>query len=200
MVDPLLTPRSPWPNFADSGGPAGVKVRVMDGLGLATVIVRRGQLPALTERVRDRFGMVLPQGACRTEAEGLAFARTGPEVWLAMRDSGDGFAEFLADEIGAAASVSDQSAGYAVLRLSGPKVVENLAKIIPVDLHPRAFKPGDVASTVASHIGVTLWRSEDAPDGSPVFYVAVFRSFAAGFWQALAESAAEFGFASESPG
>jgi sarcosine oxidase subunit gamma len=144
--------------------------------------------------------MVLPQGACRTEAEGLAFARTGPEVWLAMRDSGDGFAEFLADEIGAAASVSDQSAGYAVLRLSGPKVVENLAKIIPVDLHPRAFKPGDVASTVASHIGVTLWRSEDAPDGSPVFYVAVFRSFAAGFWQALAESAAEFGFASESPG
>jgi sarcosine oxidase gamma subunit len=50
-----------------------------------------------------------------------------------------------------------------------------------------------VASTVASHIGITLWRLDDAADATPVFEVAVFRSLAGSFWHALAQSAAEFG-------
>jgi len=54
-----------------------------------------------------------------------------------------------------------------------------LAKIVSIDVLPRAFKPGDVASTVTAHMGITLWRREDGPDGSPVFEIAVFRSFAA---------------------
>jgi sarcosine oxidase subunit gamma len=213
-----LTPRTPWPELAAlSNGRGGVSVKALDGLGLATVIVRRGQLAALTERVRDRFGIVLPQGAYRSEAAGVAFAGTGPEVWLASRETlgtretpgrretpgtretGNGFAGFLANEIGAAAAVSDQSDGYAVLRLTGPKVRGTLAKMLPVDLHARAFKVGDVASTVAAHMGATLWRLEDAPDGAAVFDIAVFRSFAGDFWHALSESAAEFGLVETAP-
>lgn len=118
----------------------------------------------------------------------------GPESWLASCEfAGNEFAVSLQESIGAPASISDQSDGYAVLRLSGSKVREMLAKLIPIDVHPRAFRPGDVASTVASHMGVTLWRLHDAADGSPVFEMAVFRSFAAAFWHALSESAAEFG-------
>jgi len=195
-----LTARTPWPELAAlSSGHGGVSVKARDGLGLATVIVRRGQLAALTERVRDRFGIVLPQGAYRSEAAGVAFAGTGPEVWLASRETGNGFAGFLANEIGAAAAVSDQSDGYAVLRLTGPRVRGTLAKILPVDLHARAFKVGDVASTVAAHMGATLWRLEDAADGAAVFDIAVFRSFAGDFWHALSESAAEFGLVVTAP-
>ena len=40
---------------------------------------------------------------------------------------------------------SDQSDSRLVLRLSGPRVRDVLAKGVPVDLHPKAFKPGDVA-------------------------------------------------------
>jgi sarcosine oxidase subunit gamma len=69
-----------------------------------------------------------------------------------------------------------------------------LAKILPIDLHPRAFAPGDVASTTASHIGATLWRLEDSAEGLPVFEIAVFRSLAGSFWDTLTRSAAEFGF------
>jgi sarcosine oxidase gamma subunit len=52
-----------------------------------------------------------------------------------------------------------------------------------------------VASTLASHVGATLWRLEDIDD-LPVFEIAVFRSLAGSFWQTLTASAAEFGFVS----
>jgi methylglutamate dehydrogenase subunit D len=79
-------------------------------------------------------------------------------------------------------------------------VRDALAKIIPLDVHPAAFRPGDVASTVASHMGVTLWRLEDAAHGSPVFEFAVFRSLAGSFWHALSLSAAEFGLGVDATG
>jgi methylglutamate dehydrogenase subunit D len=96
-------------------------------------------------------------------------------------------------EIGGTASVSDQSDGYAILRLTGPKLRDILSKIVPIDVDPREFKPGDVAATITSHMEATLSRIEDAPDGAPVFEIAVFRSLAGSFWHYLSESAAEFG-------
>jgi len=80
--------------------------------------------------------------------------------------------------------------------MTGPKLREALAKILPLDLHARSFAPGDVASTIASHVGATLWRLEDA-DAAPVFEIAVFRSLAGSFWHTLTDSAAEFGFVVE---
>ena len=124
----------------------------------------------------------------------VAFAGTAPEAWLATSEArGKGFALSLKEAIGAVASVADQSSGYALMRLTGPKLRDTLAKMLPIDLHERAFAPGDVASTVASHVGITLWRLEDGGDGSPVFEIAMFRSLAGSFWHALVSSAAEFG-------
>jgi sarcosine oxidase subunit gamma len=111
-------------------------------------------------------------------------------------EHGNGFARLLQEAVGDAASVADQSSGYAILRMTGPKLRETLAKILPLDLHPHCFAAGDVASTLASHVGATLWRLEDADD-SPVFEIAVFRSLAGSFWHTLTDSAAEFGFVME---
>ncbi len=165
-----------------------------DGLGFAMVLARKNKGAALSQRIREYFHIELPQGPHRTSAGDLALAGTGPGAWLATRDrGGNAFALSLMEAIGDLACVSDQSDGYAVLRIGGPKVRETLAKMFSIDLHPRAFKPGDVAVTVAAHIGATIWRLEDS-DGAAAFEVAVFRSLAAGFWHALADSAAEFGF------
>ena len=174
---------------------SGVVVRDRDGLGLATVLARKGKQEALAQRVRERFGIELPQGPHRATTGDTAFAGTGPGTWLALHErSGNSFAPALLAAIGDLASISDQSDGLAVLRLSGPKIRDALCKLIPIDLHPGAFKVGGVASTIAAHIGATLWRIEDDRDGSAVFEIAVFRSLADSFWSALSESAAEFGF------
>jgi methylglutamate dehydrogenase subunit D len=196
MVDgEAFIARAPFTDMdAASGSGRGVIASDRDGLGLATVIVRRGELEALAQRIRERYGIELPRGNFRKQAQRVAFAGLGPETWLATSENGGNeFSASLREEIGALAAITDQSDGYAVLRVTGTKVRDTMAKLIPIDVHARAFKPGDVASTVASHIGITFWRLDDAADASPVFEIAVFRSLAGSFWHALAQSAAEFG-------
>jgi sarcosine oxidase subunit gamma len=120
----------------------------------------------------------------------------GVEAWLAVEDSGfasQRFAASLRDAIDDLATVSDQIGSYAVLRLTGPRVRDALAKFIPLDLHARVFDPGSAASTIASHIPVTLWRLADASDGLPIFELAAPRSYAGSFWHVVMESAAQFG-------
>ena len=173
----------------------GVVVQDRDGLGLATVLLRRGQSAAFTQRVRERFGIELESGARRSASGGTAFLAIGPGAWLATSEGGvNVFAAGLAEAVGESASVSDQSDGYAVLRVSGHGVREALCKLAPIDLHPRAFKVNDVAVTVAAHIGTTWWRLEDAGNGSAVFELAVYRSLAGSVWGALSASAAQFGY------
>jgi sarcosine oxidase subunit gamma len=101
-----------------------------------------------------------------------------------------GFATKLRARIGPFAAVVDQSDARLVLRLSGPRVRDVLAKGVPVDLHPKAFKPGDVASTLVAYVGVQI----DMLDDAPTYQLMAPRSMAGTLWSWLAASAAEFGY------
>ncbi len=190
-----LAPRAPLENLlAGKRDGDGIGIRARDTLSLATVLVRRGKNAELAERVRQRFGIDLPNGALHTTAGDLGLIGTGPDAWLATREeSGADLIRALRNGIGDLASISDQSGAYTVLRLSGLKLRDTLAKMIPIDLHPRVFPPGTVAVTVAGHIGVILWRLDDTAAGSAEFDIAVYRSYATDFWHFLSDSAAEFG-------
>jgi methylglutamate dehydrogenase subunit D len=181
------------PLHSESRAP-GVIAQDRDGLSLASVMARRGQLAALAGCIRERYGVELPRGNVRVAAPPVSFVGVGPESWLACEEGGgSAFAGSLTGALAPFASVADQSDGYAILRVWGPNVRDALAKLAPIDLHPRAFEPGRAACSVASHIGVTLWRLDDDSDGYSVFEIALFRSFANSFWHALAQSAAEYG-------
>jgi sarcosine oxidase subunit gamma len=88
------------------------------------------------------------------------------------------------------ASIADQSDGRVVLRLRGDRVRDVLAKGVPVDLHPRRFKTGDVASTLVAHVGVQIEQLDD----QPTFQLMASRSLAGSLWSWLTKSAAEFGY------
>jgi sarcosine oxidase subunit gamma len=172
----------------------GVIAAICHDGAFATVIAKRGCCESLAQSVLARYAVELPRGAYRRQAQGVAFAGLGRETWLASCEhGGNDFAAALRGAIGALASISDQSDAYSLLRLSGPNVRDSLAKLIPIDLHSRAFAPGAVASTVASHIGVTLWRLDDVADETPAFDIVVARSLTADFWNAFTASALEFG-------
>jgi heterotetrameric sarcosine oxidase gamma subunit len=157
-------------------------------LGLATVIARKGRAVALAVRVKERLGVDLPAAPQRETSNALSLMGTGPGTWLATHEQGmSGLLSALRENIGDLAAISDQSDGYAVLRLTGPEVPEALAKLVFIDLHPGAFGVGHVACNVAAHTGITLWRLEDGPDGA-IFELAVYRSFAASFRHALSAS------------
>ena len=181
--------------MAISNPPApGVRIEPRDGLGIATVLARRNAIAPLAARVREHFALDLPRGPILSRVGDVSILATGPGAWLAVHQhDGNRFVAAVREAVGDAASVSDQSDGLAVLRLSGTRVRDALCKLVAIDLHPRAFEPGRVAVTLAGHIGATLWRLEDFADGAAAFEIAVPRSYAASFWQALCESCAEFG-------
>jgi methylglutamate dehydrogenase subunit D len=190
-----FVPVSPFfglPRVQTGGG--GVTVSLRDGVAMASVLMKKGRRAALEERVRAHYCVHLPQTPRRANAGEIAFIATGPESWFATFEQGDpGFAASLRRSLGDLASVSDQSDGYAVLRLVGPRVRETLAKLVPIDVHARAFPVASAAVTVAGHIGIALWRLEGDAEDAVTFEVALYRSMARSFWHMLNESAAEFG-------
>jgi methylglutamate dehydrogenase subunit D len=191
MLEPLIAKPAFGGLLAPPGSvQAGVFVEEVLDLQLATVIARAG-LDPLAARIRDTYGIDLQSGPRRHATERLTVLGTGPRTWLALRQGGEPLAPELSRLLGENAAVTDQSDGYAVLRLSGPRIRATFEKGLAVDLHPRAFGTGDVAVTTCAHIGVIVWQTDEAP----TYELAVFRSYAGSLWHWLAESAAEFGLA-----
>jgi sarcosine oxidase subunit gamma len=191
MADIGMTAQSAYPGILAPVGP-GLVATEREGSSIASLSVRRGQRAALQERVAAHFALLLPEGARRVTAGAVTAAATGPGTWLLIRETGaNDWIPTLKSVVGDTASVADQSDAYAVLRLSGPPLRETLAKLVPLDLHPRTFKVGDVAATLAAQIGVLLWRLEDDADGQPTFELAVPRSMSLSLWHALCAAAGQ---------
>ena len=161
---------------ADRGAP-GVEFRVRHPLNIVTVIARKGKGKA----VADALGGL----------KDVSVQWAGPDQYFVVADArGEGAlyaqAKAMLDGIG---SVSDQSHGRVVIRVSGPKARNVLAKGTPVDLYPDEFPVGKSALTQMAHVGVHLTRvDEDAYD------LSVFRGFAESFWEWITEQAEEFGY------
>lgn len=194
MLETSLQSRSAFETLLRSTAPAGLPglmLRERTGLGLATLQVGRGQRAALGDRFRETRGLDLRDGAVVSQAGELSLVAIGPDNWLAVCESGDWrLSRELTRELDGLAAVCDQSSGYGVLRLSGPRVRETLAKGVPIDLDPAAFAPGDAAVTLAAHVSVILWQVDEAP----TYDLAVSRSYAGSFAHWLTASAAEFGY------
>ena len=158
------------------------------GLGLAAVMARAGADEAV---LGARLGAVPPSGPRTAPAGDLLLVGVGPGAWLAVLEGGAPAVEALEAELAGSASVSDQSAGYVVFRLSGEGARRLLQAGAFIDLDADAFPAGSAAVTAIAHMGVILW----AADPAPAFDLAVFRSLAGSFRDWLAETAAGLGLA-----
>ncbi|HKQ55874.1 MAG TPA: sarcosine oxidase subunit gamma family protein [Methyloceanibacter sp.] len=179
--------------FGKKGGEPGVAIAERTGLGLATVAARKGEAEALKRAVASAYGVELPDGSRAVHGRSASFIGYGPGQWLAVSETfaGETLARELGERLRGLASISDQSGGRTVLRISGPSARAVLAKGLPIDLHPRAFQPGNAATSTISLMGVQIWQVDDAPS----YDLAIFRSVSASFWRWLTASAGEFGYA-----
>jgi methylglutamate dehydrogenase subunit D len=172
---------------------AGVTLAWRPQVSLASVMARKGQRDVVSLNVREAFGLSLPASPMYVTDGSTAFVWAGPGHWLAVAEN-DGpltFEAHLRARLRSCASICGQSDGRSIIRICGPNARDALAKIVPIDLHPRAFGPGRAAVTLAGHMGVHLWQI----DAVPSYDMAVFRSLAAALWQWLIDSSLEFGIA-----
>jgi heterotetrameric sarcosine oxidase gamma subunit len=152
--------------------------------GIATIMNRKD---IAREAIGAAIGVHPPAGPSRVEGEHLALIGSGPGTWLAFAEApGPTWPMPLAEQLAGLASVSDQSGSYTIFRIVGADARKLLQAGASIDLHPDAFRPGSVATTVIAHIGVIIWQLDDAP----TFEIATFRSYAHSFRRWLDVTAA----------
>jgi len=115
--------------------------------------------------VVDRLPFEVPLGpntAAKTGAIDVLWL--GPDEWLVVApDSPSTIARDIGDAVaGEHHAVVDVSANRAVIELGGPRRRSLLSSRCPLDLHPRAWRPGACAQTLLGKCPVLLReRSED---------------------------------------
>lgn len=174
-LQPVFTRPSPLADVAVQGrfgagtGAAGVTLSVRHPLTIFTVIARKGKSRAVADAL--------------SRLKGVAVQWAGPDQYFVLAEGA------FMPELDGIASVSDQSHGRVVIRISGPKARQVLAKGTPVDLHPSEFPVGKSALTQMAHVGVHLTRV-----GADSYDLSVFRGFSESFWEWLSEQSEEFGY------
>jgi sarcosine oxidase subunit gamma len=173
----------------------GVTIAERTGVSLCSVLARKGAEAKLADRVSQTFGVELPRAPRYTGSGSIAFAWAGPLQCLALGNKIEGreFEAHLRSSLAGLASVIDQSDGRTIVRISGPRARDALAKGVLVDLHPSVFQPGHTAISTISNVGVHFWQL----DLAPTYEFAMFRSLAVSFWEWLVDAAAEFGVSVE---
>lgn len=161
-----------------------IQLEERTGLGLAHIMARVSADPADIGRI---LGARPPAGPKTVCAGDLTLLGTGPSTWLAVaEDAPSDWFERLRSSLGPLVSLSDQSSGYVVWRVSGSAARTLLQRGAAIDFDPSVFSAGSVATTMIAHIGVIIWQIDDAP----TYQVALFRSFARSFRHWLDVSAA----------
>jgi heterotetrameric sarcosine oxidase gamma subunit len=84
-------------------------------------------------------------------------------------------------------TVLELSHARTIIHVTGPKVLDLMARMVPLDLRLSKFPEGSVTNTALHHLGVTIL----ARDGG--FDILVLRSFGLAIWDILIDSAAQFG-------
>ncbi len=177
---------------AASPSDAGITLRERPFLGCVNL---RGNPddPDFTDAVKGVLGLALPSGPNTVADSGditafwLAptewFVRTGAN---AERDLIAGLEEALA---GQHIATNDVTGNFTTVELSGPHARDVLEKGCTLDLHPRAFAPGQCAQTLLGHAGILI---RPLADGQ-AFEIVVRRSFADYMFIWLEDATVEYG-------
>lgn len=179
--------------FGTAAASPGVTLAERRPLDMAQLTAFAGRSAAVREMVRNKLGLDLPEqpNIASVSAANLALW-VGPERWLIVSTGGPdaGLEKMLRTALGSGdAAVIDLAQGRTVIRVSGPRTRDLLAKGTGIDLDPRVFPAGACAQTLLGHIGALLHAVQvDAID------VYVARSFAVTFWEWLTEGAVEYGY------
>jgi methylglutamate dehydrogenase subunit D len=152
---------------------------------------RRGRAADLMAAIAESFGAAPADGPRTVEAGGFSFVGVGPSRWHAISRGPERTArrDALAQAVRERATIVDVSHGFVAFRLSGPKVVDALAKLVRLDLDPASFPPGAVAGTELHGMSVQLRRTRDGE----AYECAVARSFASSLFHALTSAADPYG-------
>lgn len=182
------------PGLHGVGGTPGVELAEIRDIVLVQVMARRGKAAETAKIAKKLFGVEPPFAPGAVFGKEVTLIWSGPDQFLAFAPQGDErLMQQIADGFSGTASLSDQSDGRCVLRISGVSAVQAMAKFLSIDFDDRTFPAGAAAATSLDHTAANLWRTADDPNGVPVYHIAIFTSFADSLYGVIADSSLEYG-------
>jgi len=179
-------------------GTLGVSIAELTDFELVQIMARRGQSDAVRQACAEGYGKAAPGTPQTVEADGALLIWSGPDQFLVLSPRGSA-TEKARSLFSGTASLSEQSDGRSLIRISGTRARDILAKVCSVDLHPSVFAVGAAAATSIDHTSVNLWHGADS-SGEAVFHLLVFATFAESLWHTLLDSGAEYGISIDAAG
>ncbi len=125
-----------------------------------------GKDKALSEALKSSHGMAAPAPNRATGKDGARALWFGNRMILLQGPEPD-------KSLARYAALTDQSDGWAVIRIDGAGAVDVLARLTPIDLRNSRFKRGHTARTELLHMMSSITRL-----GAQSYQVMVFRGFA----------------------
>ncbi|MEM8793614.1 MAG: hypothetical protein AAGE80_18490 [Pseudomonadota bacterium] len=149
------------------------------------------QLAAWPDRLGDvaataaaSAGLSTAPGPLQADGSSMRLLRTEPLKLLLVSDE-----ESAAPDLGGSGTIIDLSHARTVIRVEGALRADFMARLMPLDLRPKAFPEGRIATSAIHHVAVTV----DARGGGLDLYC--FRSFGRAMWEHLVETAEQFAVA-----
>lgn len=143
-----------------------VKMVEVDLGVLTSIAPYAGQGEAAGTALKAAHGLAWPAPLRATGKDGCRAIWFGREMVLLAGPSPD-------PALAQSAALTDQSDAWAAVHLSGAKVEDVLARLVPVDVSAAVFKRGHTARTSVQHMNGSLTRV-----GANAFVLLVFRSMA----------------------
>ena len=182
MAEFALTARAPLGGYAETFG--GIALAEVTGLALVSAAVPNGGDDAFAAALAAGLGAARPATGDSTPGDryGARLLGMQPDQLFILFEAPDPdrAAETVADALGPAAYVTDQSDSWAMLCIAGAGVRAALERICMLDLDAAAFPEGRVARTVMKHLAVIILR-----DGADSFLLMSPRSSARSFLHAV---------------
>ncbi len=156
MSNYLLTAEPILEGFAQKF--KGIELFEITDRAMVSIAIPKGGKNALENQLKQEYQLVLPYIGqwLSSNVEHTQLLRLQDDLCFVVFDyTADRAVEKIAEKI-TNAYLSDQSDSWVMLRLSGVKSCEALARICPIDLHPTVFRAGSVARTQMEHMGVII--------------------------------------------
>jgi sarcosine oxidase subunit gamma len=164
-----------------------VTIAEVTGRAIVSIATPHGGENALSEALAAAYKIEYP-GAGKSAVSDIGRTRflglQQDQIFALFEGSSASPVGAIAEKLGDAAYLTDQSDSWVMISVSGPKCRTALERICPIDLHPDAFPEGAVARTIMEHLGSIILR-----EGPEHYLLMSARSSAASFLHAIETSA-----------
>jgi sarcosine oxidase subunit gamma len=172
---------------------AGITLGEISNRAIINIRGNAGDL-VFSAAVKVATGADLPSANTVSAADDLRLLWLGPNEWWVVTP--DAKRTELIERLrqafaGQHTAVVDVSESRTVITISGPAARDVLARGISLDLHPRAFGPGQCAQTGMSKANVVLHQI----DNQPSYEIYILKSFSDYLWRWIGLVAEDFGMA-----